>query len=126
MLQIPLSHPCCDSGTLMGDAAVMLSVYPEFSQAVISSFTTRGEFVFLLDRSGSMEGARIGSARVIKKHTLLCGPFFQRELAMLSIYTPSRFSVPNRTVANQTVPYPLSGNVVFIHSVLPPYSFLHP
>ncbi|XP_019748259.1 von Willebrand factor A domain-containing protein 5A-like isoform X2 [Hippocampus comes] len=50
-------------GTLMGDAAVMLSVYPEFSQAVMSSFTTKGEFVFLLDRSGSMAGDRINSAR---------------------------------------------------------------
>ncbi|XP_049582172.1 von Willebrand factor A domain-containing protein 5A isoform X3 [Syngnathus scovelli] len=52
-----------EPGTLMGDAAVMLSVYPEFCQAVMSSLATRGEFVFLLDRSGSMQGARIGSAR---------------------------------------------------------------
>ncbi|KAM9811854.1 von Willebrand factor A domain-containing protein 5A-like [Syngnathus typhle] len=52
-----------EPGTLMGDAAVMLSVYPEFSQAVMSSLATRGEFVFLLDRSGSMQGPRIGSAR---------------------------------------------------------------
>ncbi|XP_077396450.1 von Willebrand factor A domain-containing protein 5A-like isoform X3 [Festucalex cinctus] len=52
-----------EPGTLMGDAAVMLSVYPEFPQEVMSSLATRGEFVFLLDRSGSMQGARIGSAR---------------------------------------------------------------
>ncbi|XP_077422530.1 von Willebrand factor A domain-containing protein 5A-like isoform X3 [Vanacampus margaritifer] len=53
-----------EPGTLMGDAAVMLSVYPEFPQEVMSSLATRGEFVFLLDRSGSMQGARIDSARV--------------------------------------------------------------
>ncbi|XP_061828869.1 von Willebrand factor A domain-containing protein 5A-like isoform X3 [Nerophis lumbriciformis] len=42
-------------GTLMGDAVVMLSVYPEFPQAVMSSLASSGEFVFLLDRSGSMD-----------------------------------------------------------------------
>ncbi|XP_059187460.1 von Willebrand factor A domain-containing protein 5A-like isoform X2 [Centropristis striata] len=41
-------------GTLMGDPVVMLSLYPEFPQAVMSSVTSCGEFVFLLDRSGSM------------------------------------------------------------------------
>ncbi|XP_059187462.1 von Willebrand factor A domain-containing protein 5A-like isoform X2 [Centropristis striata] len=41
-------------GTLMGDPVVMLSLYPEFPQAVMSSVASRGEFVFLLDRSGSM------------------------------------------------------------------------
>uniref|UniRef100_A0A8C9Y8I2 VIT domain-containing protein n=1 Tax=Sander lucioperca TaxID=283035 RepID=A0A8C9Y8I2_SANLU len=51
-------------GTLMGDPVVMLSLYPEFPQAVMSSVTSCGEFVFLLDRSGSMGGARIKSARV--------------------------------------------------------------
>ncbi|XP_034080598.1 von Willebrand factor A domain-containing protein 5A-like isoform X2 [Gymnodraco acuticeps] len=59
-------------GTLMGDPVVMLSLYPEFPQAVMSSLSSCGEFVFLLDRSGSMgvplnnnEGSqtRIGSAR---------------------------------------------------------------
>ncbi|XP_031150778.1 von Willebrand factor A domain-containing protein 5A-like isoform X1 [Sander lucioperca] len=50
-------------GTLMGDPVVMLSLYPEFPQAVMSSVTSCGEFVFLLDRSGSMDGARIKSAR---------------------------------------------------------------
>nr|XP_061828757.1 von Willebrand factor A domain-containing protein 5A-like [Nerophis lumbriciformis] len=42
-------------GTLMGDAVVMLSLYPEFPQAVMSSLASSGEFVFLLDRSGSMD-----------------------------------------------------------------------
>nr|XP_057936983.1 von Willebrand factor A domain-containing protein 5A-like isoform X3 [Doryrhamphus excisus] len=42
-------------GTLMGDAVVMLSVYPEFPQAVMSSLASSGEFVFVLDRSGSMD-----------------------------------------------------------------------
>ncbi|TKS81319.1 von Willebrand factor A domain-containing protein 5A [Collichthys lucidus] len=59
-------------GTLMGDPVVMLSLYPEFPQAVMSSLTSCGEFVFLLDRSGSMDcptnnskqkETRIGSAR---------------------------------------------------------------
>ncbi|KAF1393789.1 hypothetical protein PFLUV_G00019690 [Perca fluviatilis] len=50
-------------GSLMGDPVVMLSLYPEFPQAVMSSVASCGEFVFLLDRSGSMDGARIKSAR---------------------------------------------------------------
>ncbi|KAK5904483.1 hypothetical protein CesoFtcFv8_006040 [Champsocephalus esox] len=51
------------SGTLMGDPVVMLSLYPEFPQAVMSSLASCGEFVFLLDRSGSMQRDRIKSAR---------------------------------------------------------------
>ncbi|XP_059187475.1 von Willebrand factor A domain-containing protein 5A-like isoform X2 [Centropristis striata] len=50
-------------GTLMGDPVVMLSLYPEFPQAVMSSVASCGEFVFLLDRSGSMQGERMKSAR---------------------------------------------------------------
>ncbi|XP_068563149.1 von Willebrand factor A domain-containing protein 5A-like [Cebidichthys violaceus] len=50
-------------GTLMGDPVVMLSLYPEFPQAVMSSFASCGEFVFLLDRSGSMSGGQIKRAR---------------------------------------------------------------
>ncbi|XP_007566801.1 von Willebrand factor A domain-containing protein 5A-like isoform X1 [Poecilia formosa] len=42
-------------GTLMGDPAVMVSLYPEFPESVTSNFTSCGEFVFLLDRSGSMD-----------------------------------------------------------------------
>lgn len=58
----------------MGDPVVMLSLYPEFPKAVMSSLASCGEFVFLLDRSGSMDCSlhnrgsdetRIGSARVI-------------------------------------------------------------
>lgn len=41
---------------------MMLSLYPEFPQAVMSSVASCGEFVFLLDRSGSMQGARMKSA----------------------------------------------------------------
>ncbi|KAM9318293.1 von Willebrand factor A domain-containing protein 5A-like isoform 2-T3 [Pholidichthys leucotaenia] len=44
-----------EAGTLMGDPVVMVSLYPEFPQSVMSSMTTHGEFVFLLDRSGSMD-----------------------------------------------------------------------
>lgn len=63
----------CVSGSLMGDPVVMLSLYPEFPQDVMSSLASCGEFVFLLDRSGSMDcpmnyskrdQTRIGSARV--------------------------------------------------------------
>ncbi|XP_034403684.1 von Willebrand factor A domain-containing protein 5A-like isoform X3 [Cyclopterus lumpus] len=51
-----------EPGTLMGDPVMMLSLYPEFPQAVMSSVASCGEFVFLLDRSGSMQGARMKSA----------------------------------------------------------------
>ncbi|CAB1349066.1 unnamed protein product, partial [Coregonus sp. 'balchen'] len=59
-------------GSLMGDPVVMLSLYPEFPKDVMSSLTSHGEFLFVVDRSGSMgcpmhngSGAqdRIGSAR---------------------------------------------------------------
>ncbi|XP_057695266.1 von Willebrand factor A domain-containing protein 5A-like isoform X2 [Corythoichthys intestinalis] len=50
-------------GTMIGDPVMMLSLYPEFPQEVMSSIATSGEFVFLLDRSGSMDGAPISSAR---------------------------------------------------------------
>ena len=60
------------SGTMMGDPVVMLSLYPEFPLSALSSLASCGEFVFLLDRSGSMDismgtgslQTRIGSARV--------------------------------------------------------------
>uniref|UniRef100_A0A3P9JJH5 von Willebrand factor A domain containing 5A n=1 Tax=Oryzias latipes TaxID=8090 RepID=A0A3P9JJH5_ORYLA len=59
-------------GTLMGDPVVMVSLYPEFPESVMSKRTSCGEFVFLLDRSGSMrcstsnrnqQETRISSAR---------------------------------------------------------------
>ena len=65
----------------MGDPVIMLSLYPEFPKAVMSSLASCGEFLFLVDRSGSMDCAmhgrdtrgkgpdRIGSARVL--HTCL-------------------------------------------------------
>ncbi|CAF93414.1 unnamed protein product, partial [Tetraodon nigroviridis] len=43
-----------DPLSLMGDPVVMLSLYPDFPQAVLSSPASCGEFVFLLDCSGSM------------------------------------------------------------------------
>uniref|UniRef100_A0A3Q2V686 VWFA domain-containing protein n=1 Tax=Haplochromis burtoni TaxID=8153 RepID=A0A3Q2V686_HAPBU len=39
-------------GSLMGDPVVMVSLYPEFTQSVMSSMASCGEFVFLVDRSG--------------------------------------------------------------------------
>ncbi|XP_060929300.1 von Willebrand factor A domain-containing protein 5A-like isoform X2 [Limanda limanda] len=59
-------------GSLMGDPVLMLSLYPEFPKSVMSSLASRGEFVLLLDRSGSMDcptsdtkqqESRIASAR---------------------------------------------------------------
>lgn len=41
----------------MGDPVVMLSLYPEFPPAVMSSMTKSGEFLFVIDRSGSMSCA---------------------------------------------------------------------
>ncbi|XP_052399624.1 von Willebrand factor A domain-containing protein 5A [Carassius gibelio] len=41
-------------GSLMRDPVVMISLYPEFPEEVMSSLATRGEFVFVIDRSGSM------------------------------------------------------------------------
>ncbi|XP_030601323.1 von Willebrand factor A domain-containing protein 5A-like [Archocentrus centrarchus] len=52
-----------EAGTLMGDPVVMVSLYPEFPQSVMSSLASCGEFVFLMDRSGSMSNTRIRSAR---------------------------------------------------------------
>ncbi|XP_039454047.1 von Willebrand factor A domain-containing protein 5A-like isoform X1 [Oreochromis aureus] len=61
-----------EPGSLMGDPVVMVSLYPEFPQSVMSSTASCGEFVFLVDRSGSMDCAtnnseqgesRISSAR---------------------------------------------------------------
>uniref|UniRef100_A0A673LEK7 von Willebrand factor A domain-containing protein 5A-like n=1 Tax=Sinocyclocheilus rhinocerous TaxID=307959 RepID=A0A673LEK7_9TELE len=42
------------SGSLMGDPALMISLYPEFPAEVMSSLASQGEFVFVVDRSGSM------------------------------------------------------------------------
>ncbi|XP_030601346.1 von Willebrand factor A domain-containing protein 5A-like [Archocentrus centrarchus] len=52
-----------EAGILMGDPVVMVSLYPEFPQSVMSSLASCGEFVFLMDRSGSMSNTRIRSAR---------------------------------------------------------------
>ncbi|XP_043088389.1 von Willebrand factor A domain-containing protein 5A-like isoform X2 [Puntigrus tetrazona] len=43
------------SGSLMADPALMISLYPEFPASVMSSLASRGEFVFVVDRSGSMD-----------------------------------------------------------------------
>ncbi|XP_073688716.1 von Willebrand factor A domain-containing protein 5A-like [Garra rufa] len=42
------------SGSLMRDPVVMISLYPEFSEEVMKSLGNHGEFVFVIDRSGSM------------------------------------------------------------------------
>ncbi len=57
----------------MRDPVVMISLYPEFPEEVMSFLAIQGEFVFVIDRSGSMgsmmnhgKGAqrRIESAKV--------------------------------------------------------------
>ncbi len=57
----------------MGDPALMISLYPEFPADVMSSLASQGEFIFVVDRSGSMScemhhgkdaQSRIESARV--------------------------------------------------------------
>ncbi|XP_066567968.1 von Willebrand factor A domain-containing protein 5A [Amia ocellicauda] len=47
--------PSATPGSLMADAVAMLSFYPEFPVAVLSSLSSCGEFIFLVDRSGSMD-----------------------------------------------------------------------
>nr|XP_055047548.1 von Willebrand factor A domain-containing protein 5A-like isoform X2 [Misgurnus anguillicaudatus] len=42
-------------GSLMSDPVVMISLYPDFPKEVMSSLATQGEFVFVIDRSGSMD-----------------------------------------------------------------------
>ncbi|XP_036440961.1 von Willebrand factor A domain-containing protein 5A-like [Colossoma macropomum] len=54
-------------GSLMGDSLVMLSLFPEFPAEVVSSFGKRGEFILVMDQSGSMAGSLMRSA----KETLL-------------------------------------------------------
>ncbi|XP_036432413.1 von Willebrand factor A domain-containing protein 5A-like isoform X5 [Colossoma macropomum] len=51
---VEAGEPTAQPGTLMRDPVVMLSLYPEFPSALMSSVTSCGEFVFIMDRSGSM------------------------------------------------------------------------
>ncbi|XP_009296022.1 von Willebrand factor A domain-containing protein 5A isoform X2 [Danio rerio] len=48
------------SDSLMRNPVVMISLYPEFPEEVMSSMATQGEFVFVMDRSGSMSGMMRG------------------------------------------------------------------
>ncbi|XP_066523543.1 von Willebrand factor A domain-containing protein 5A-like isoform X6 [Hoplias malabaricus] len=52
---VEAGDPTAQTGILMGDPVVMLSLYPEFPEALMSSLSSRGEFVFVMDRSGSMD-----------------------------------------------------------------------
>ncbi|XP_066541145.1 von Willebrand factor A domain-containing protein 5A-like [Hoplias malabaricus] len=50
-------------GSLMADSVVMINLYPQFPPEMASSIGQRGEFIFLVDQSGSMAGSSIASAR---------------------------------------------------------------
>ncbi|XP_039905452.1 von Willebrand factor A domain-containing protein 5A-like isoform X4 [Simochromis diagramma] len=58
-----------EPGSLMGDPVVMVSLYPEFPQSVMSSMASCGEFVFLMDRSGSMGFKNHGFPRQTRIHS---------------------------------------------------------
>uniref|UniRef100_A0A3B3BM09 VIT domain-containing protein n=1 Tax=Oryzias melastigma TaxID=30732 RepID=A0A3B3BM09_ORYME len=73
-----------EPGTLMGDPVVMLSLYPEFPESLMSPLATCGEFVFLLDRSGSM-GCPASFTSVSLQDTLL--------LLLKSLPTGSYFNI---------------------------------
>ncbi|XP_053541534.1 von Willebrand factor A domain-containing protein 5A isoform X4 [Ictalurus punctatus] len=51
---VEAGSPAAKPGTLLGDPVVMVSFYPEFPESVMSSVSSCGEFVFVMDRSGSM------------------------------------------------------------------------
>ncbi|KAA0724670.1 von Willebrand factor A domain-containing protein 5A [Triplophysa tibetana] len=55
------------AGSLMSDPVVMISLYPEFPKEVMSSLATQGEFVFVIDRSGSMDLAMHPRGRAEKR-----------------------------------------------------------
>ncbi|XP_053497489.1 von Willebrand factor A domain-containing protein 5A isoform X2 [Ictalurus furcatus] len=54
---VEAGSPAAQPGTLLGDPVVMVSFYPEFPESVMSSVSSCGEFVFVMDRSGSMSCA---------------------------------------------------------------------
>ncbi|KAI4897472.1 hypothetical protein NFI96_013349 [Prochilodus magdalenae] len=51
---VEAGEPTAQPGSLMGDPVVMLSLYPEFPEVLMSSVPSCGEFVFVMDRSDSM------------------------------------------------------------------------
>uniref|UniRef100_A0A9J8AY80 von Willebrand factor A domain-containing protein 5A-like n=1 Tax=Cyprinus carpio carpio TaxID=630221 RepID=A0A9J8AY80_CYPCA len=53
--EVEAAAPAAPSGSLMGDPALMISLYPEFPADVMSSLASQGEFIFVVDRSGSMD-----------------------------------------------------------------------
>ncbi|XP_016426276.1 von Willebrand factor A domain-containing protein 5A-like [Sinocyclocheilus rhinocerous] len=82
-------------GSLMRDPVVMMSLYPEFPEEVMSSLATQGEFVFVIDRSGSMgdmmhhgKGAqmRIESAKSVVYNQKTMDQALKKVKEMLSIH----------------------------------------
>ncbi|KAM9853056.1 von Willebrand factor A domain-containing protein 5A-like [Aulostomus maculatus] len=60
------------AGTLMGDPVVMLTLYPEFPPFSVTSVAPQGEFVFLIDRSGSMDFSMDMVSDSKNKQTRIC------------------------------------------------------
>uniref|UniRef100_A0AAZ3QZG6 von Willebrand factor A domain-containing protein 5A-like n=1 Tax=Oncorhynchus tshawytscha TaxID=74940 RepID=A0AAZ3QZG6_ONCTS len=97
-------------GSLMGDPVVMLSLYPEFPNDVMSSMTSLGEFLFVVDRSGSMScpmhnGSvaqdRIGSARdtlLLLLKSLPMGCYFN-----IIVFSPSKPSSQSVQYSQKTM-----------------------
>ncbi|XP_063061452.1 von Willebrand factor A domain-containing protein 5A-like [Engraulis encrasicolus] len=52
---VEVGQESTEPGSLMKDPIVMLSCYPEFPASVTSSLASCGEFIFVVDRSGSMD-----------------------------------------------------------------------
>ncbi|XP_072557810.1 von Willebrand factor A domain-containing protein 5A-like isoform X2 [Paramormyrops kingsleyae] len=48
-------QPSAQPGSLMGDTVAMLSFYPEFPSIPSSQMTSKGEFIFVVEGSGSMD-----------------------------------------------------------------------
>ncbi|XP_048837056.1 von Willebrand factor A domain-containing protein 5A-like [Brienomyrus brachyistius] len=48
-------QPSAQAGSLMGDTVAMLSFYPEIPSIPSSQMTSKGEFIFVVDRSCSMD-----------------------------------------------------------------------
>ena len=82
-----------EKGTFLSSPAVMLNFFPSFPEVEAAS-----EFIFLVDRSGSMSGSYINSAR----ETLV---LFLKSLPQGNYFNIIGFGSSFRSLFPQTVPY---------------------